>query len=37
MFGLPIAFLAGYFVARYFGDAIKEIVHRVYTEVAEWL
>ena len=37
MLGLPIAFLVGYAFARYFGDAVKDIIHRVYTEVAEWL
>ena len=37
MFGISLGVIAGYFEARYFGDAIKELVHRVYTELAEWL
>ena len=37
MFGIPVAFLAGYFVARYFGDFVKETAHRFWTEIHEWL
>ena len=36
MFGIPLAFLAGYAVARWFGDAIKEMIHLVYTNLSEW-
>ena len=37
MYGIPIAFIVGYAFARWFGDAVKEIIHRVYTEISEWL
>ena len=37
MFGLSLSFLIGYAVGRWFGDAIKEILHRAYTEIHEWL
>ena len=37
MFGIPIAFLGGYFVARYFGDFVKETAGRLWAEIHEWL
>ena len=36
MYGIPIAFLVGYAVARWFGDTIKGIVHTIYTDLSEW-
>ena len=41
MFGLSVSFIAGYFVARYFGDAILAVAQAAYAEVgkviSEWL
>ena len=37
MFGIPIAFLAGYVVARWFGEYVKEVLHRTWTELHDWL
>lgn len=37
MFGIPIAFVVGYFVARYFGDAIKDAAVRIVKEFEDWL
>ena len=37
MFGIPLAFLVGYLCARWFGDAIKEVIHRIWVELHEWM
>lgn len=40
MWGIPIAFLVGYVVARYFGDHIKAIAESIHAEagkiIGEW-
>ena len=36
MFGIPIAFLVGYAVARWFGDTIKAAVTLFAKELGEW-
>ena len=35
MWGIPIAFLVGYAVARYFGDAVKSIAQHIYAEIGK--
>jgi len=35
MLGIPLAFLFGYAIARYFGDAIREIIKSVHAEVGK--
>lgn len=37
MFGIPIAFLAGYFVARWFVDTVKAAFNLFWAEIHEWL
>ena len=41
MYGIPIAFLVGYAVARWFGDSVKSIFQHIYAEIGkvigEWV
>ncbi len=36
MFGIPIAFVVGYAVARWFGDAIKACIELIAKELGDW-
>ena len=36
MFGIPVAFILGYALARWFGDAIKAAVILFAKELEEW-
>ena len=31
------AFIAGYLVARYFGDSVKNIIEAAWKEIVEWV
>ena len=35
MFGISLAFVAGYAVARWFGDSVKTIAQHIYSEVGK--
>ena len=37
MYGIPIAFIVGYAVARWFGDFVKDTANSLWKEIHEWL
>ena len=36
MFGISLAFIAGYFVARWFGDFINKTLDAAWHELQDW-